>query len=100
MSINLDQLRQQLADLCAKYGLSELYVFGSVARGDDGPDSDVDLLYVRAPSTVMTFIDLMNLQEELETLLNRRVDLVPKTGLHQLIRDQVLADARVLYAAA
>jgi hypothetical protein len=100
MGINLEAVRQQLADLCRKYGLSELSVFGSVARGDEKPDSDVDLLYVRAPSTVLTYVHLMDLREELEALLGRTVDLVPKTGLHRLIRDQVLADARVLYAAA
>jgi uncharacterized protein len=100
MGINLEAVRQQLAELCRKYGLSELSVFGSVARGDEKPDSDVDLLYVRAPSTVLTYVDLMDLKEELEALLSRSVDLVPKTGLHRLIRDQVLADARVLYAAA
>jgi predicted nucleotidyltransferase len=39
----------RLAELCQKYGIAELSVFGSVARGDARPDSDVDLLYVRVP---------------------------------------------------
>ena len=63
-----------------------------------GPDSDVDLLYVRVPgkNLGMAYFDL---QEDLERLYGRHVDLVAKDGLHRVIRDQVLADAQVLYAA-
>jgi predicted nucleotidyltransferase len=100
MSIDLEPLRPQIAALCAEYGIAELAVFGSVARGDDDSDSDVDLLYVVAPSTVMGFVRLSRLQEEFEELLGRPVDLVPKVGLHWVIRDRVLADSKVLYAAA
>ena len=73
-------------------------LFGSVARGDAGPDSDVDLLYVRVPGNDlgMAYLDL---QDDLERLFGRHVDLVAKDGLHRVIRDQVLADAQVLYAA-
>jgi uncharacterized protein len=50
--VTLDEIRAlsaRLADLCRKYGIAELAVFGSVARGSARPDSDVDLLYVRVP---------------------------------------------------
>jgi len=79
-------------------GIAELSVFGSVARGDARPGSDVDLLYVRAPGNDlgMSYFDL---QDDLEKLFGRPVDLVPNEGLHRVIRDQVLADAQVLYAA-
>jgi predicted nucleotidyltransferase len=100
-AVNLDEIRAlsaRLAELCRKYGIAELAVFGSVARGDAGPDSDVDLLYVRVPGNDlgMAYFDL---QEDLERLFGRRVDLVAKDGLHRVIRDQVLADSQVLYAA-
>ena len=88
----------QLADLCRKYGIAELAVFGSVARGDAGPDSDVDLLYVRVPGNDLG-MSYFALREDLEELFGRPVDLVAKDGLHRVIRDQVLADAQVLYAA-
>ena len=99
--MNLDEIRAlgaRLAELCRKYGIAELAVFGSVARGDARPDSDVDLLYVRVPGNDlgMAYFDL---QEDLEHLFGHRVDLVAKDGLHRVIRDQVLADAQVLYAA-
>jgi uncharacterized protein len=88
----------RLAELCQRYGIAELSVFGSTARGDSGPDSDVDLLYVRVPGNDlgMAYFDL---QDELEALFGRPVDLVSKDGLHRVIRDQILSDAQVLYAA-
>jgi predicted nucleotidyltransferase len=88
----------RLAGLCEKYGIAELSVFGSVARGDARPDSDVDLLYVRVLGNDLG-MSYFALQEDLEKLFGRRVDLVPKEGLHRVIRDRVLADAQVLYAA-
>ena len=91
-------LGERLAELCRKYGIAELAVFGSVARCSAQPDSDVDLLYVRTPGNDLG-MSYFALQEDLEELFGRPVDLVQKDGLHRVIRDQVLADAQVLYAA-
>lgn len=99
--MTLDEIRAMgllLAELCQKYGIAELSVFGSVARGDVRPDSDVDLLYVRLPGNDLG-MSYFALQEDLEKLFGRPVDLVPKDGLHRVIRDEVLGDAQVLYAA-
>jgi predicted nucleotidyltransferase len=99
--VTLDEIRAmglRLAEICQKYGISELSIFGSIARGDDRPDSDVDLLYVRLPGNDLG-MSYFSLQEDLEKLFGRPVDLVPKDGLHRAIRDQVLDDAQVLYAA-
>jgi uncharacterized protein len=99
--VTLDEIRAlgpRLAELCEKYGIAELAVFGSIARGDERPDSDVDLLYVRLPGNDLG-MSYFALQEDLEKLFGRPVDLVPKDGLHRAIREQVLEDARVLYAA-
>jgi uncharacterized protein len=94
----INALGLRLAELCQKYGIAELSVFGSVARGDAQPDSDVDLLYVRAPGNDLG-MSYFALQDDLEKLFGRPVDLVSKEGLHRVIRDQVLADAQVLDAA-
>jgi predicted nucleotidyltransferase len=99
--VTLDEIRRlapKLAELCRRYGIAELSVFGSVARGEDRPDSDIDLLYVRVPGNDLGMA-YFSLQEDLEKLFGRPIDLVPKDSLHRVIRDQVLADAQVLYAA-
>lgn len=93
---SVDQAR--LADVCERYGVAELAVFGSVARGEARPDSDLDLLYVLAPGRHLGF-SINRLEDELSELFGRPVDLVSKAALHRAIRDEVLAEARELYAA-
>lgn len=90
--------RSQLTDVCIRYGVVELSVFGSAARGEARPDSDLDLLYVLAPGAHLGF-SLNRLEDELASLFDRRVELVSKASLHRAIRDEVLAEAREVYAA-
>ncbi len=91
--------RRQVADLCQRYQVRRLALFGSVLRADFRPDSDVDVLVDFAPQAQVGFITLARLQRELADLLGRPVDLVPRTGLKPVIRDQVLASAEEIYAA-
>lgn len=90
--------RRRLADVCERYGVAELSAFGSVVRGEDQPDSDLDLLYLLAPGHHLGF-SINRLEDELSELFGRTVDLVSKAALHPAIRDQVLAEARLLHAA-
>ncbi|MBS1846819.1 MAG: nucleotidyltransferase family protein [Actinobacteria bacterium] len=87
-----------LSRICERYGIAELSVFGSVARGTVRRDSDVDLLYVLAPGRHLGF-SINDLEDELSKLFGRRVDLVARSALHRMIRDEVLAEARTLHAA-
>ena len=89
----------EIAEFCRRYRVRELSLFGSALGDDFGDDSDVDLLVEFEPGARPTFITLGQMEEELESLLGRRVDLVPKGGLKPLIRQSVLDSARVLYAA-
>lgn len=98
MSVDFDAVRPQLEELCRRYKVAELSVFGSVARGEDRPGSDIDLLYLDAADTDLG-LAFFDLQDELEELLGRPVDLVSKEGLHWVIRDRVLDEAQVLYPA-
>jgi len=68
-------------------------------RPDHRPESDVDLLVSFAPAARVTFLTLARMQRELEALVGRKVDLVPKDGLKPTIRNHILATARVLYTA-
>lgn len=90
--------RARLAEVCERYGVAELAVFGSVARGEARPDSDLDLLYVLAPGRHLGF-SINRLEDDLAELFGRPVDLVSKAALHRAMRDEVLAEARELYAA-
>jgi predicted nucleotidyltransferase len=74
----------------AAHGVAITGVFGSVARGDDGPDSDVDLL-VTLPAGMGLF-DMGRVTNELEALLGARVDLVPAADLKPGVRKNVLAE--------
>ena len=88
----------RLAEVCSRYGVAELLVFGSIARGDASPDSDVDVLFVLREDARLGFA-MFDLERELADVFGRPVDLLSKDSIHRLIRDQVLADARVVYAA-
>ena len=84
--------------LCRKYQVSELSVFGSALRPDFSEHSDIDLLVLFKPEARIGF-EFVALERELSEVIGRKVDLVPKDGLKPLIRDEVLAEAHVLYAA-
>jgi len=88
-----------LADLCRKYRVRELSVFGSAARGDMRPDSDIDLLVEFLPDAKIDLVDYASLMLDLSQLIGSKVDLVSKKGLKPLIRASVLKEARLLYAA-
>ena len=89
----------KLADLCRQYRVRELSVFGSAARGEMRPDSDIDLLVEFIPEAKVDLLDHAGLMLDLSQLLGRRVDLVSKKGLKPLIRASILEEARLVYAA-
>lgn len=86
----LNRLREDFPALRERYGVASLGLFGSVARDEDGPDSDVDLLVTFRDEP--TFTGFMGLKEDLEKLLGRRVDLVTASGLKERIRERVMAE--------
>lgn len=88
-----------LAELCRKYQVQELALFGSAIRGEQNADSDLDFLVEFDSQARIGFLTLSGLSRELSELLHCPVDLVPKAGLKAAIRGQVLAEAEVVYAA-
>lgn len=94
--VTVDEAR--LADVCARYGIARLLVFGSVARGTATPDSDIDVLYELAPGRRLGW-EIEQLADELAALFGRPVDLVSLDALRRRLKDIVLSEARTLYAA-
>lgn len=89
----------QVADLCRRYQVHRLALFGSVLRDDFRFDSDVDILVDFEPAAQVGFVALALLQREFAELLGRPVDRVPGSGLKPVIREEVLASAEEIYAA-
>lgn len=83
--------RDVIVALAAKHGAHNVRVFGSAARDEAGPQSDVDIL-VDLDSD-RSLLDLGGLLMDLEELLGRKVDIVTEKGLHWYIRDKVLKEA-------
>lgn len=91
---------RELELLCSRWKIRELALFGSVLRSDFGPDSDIDCLVTFAPEARWSLFDLVGLQDELESLFGRPVDLVEKNALRNPFRRrEILRTHRVLYAA-
>jgi uncharacterized protein len=88
----------RLKEICERYGVVRLELFGSSVRGEAGADSDVDLLYTLAPDTHLGW-EIEDLEAELAAAFGRPVDLVSRRFIHPRIREQVLTEARPLYAA-
>jgi predicted nucleotidyltransferase len=83
--------RQAILKVAEQHGARNVRVFGSVARGDERPESDLDLLVDLDPDR--TLLDLVALHDALEQLLERSVDVITEAGLRDRIRDRVLAEA-------
>jgi len=82
------QLEEVLPLLRERFGVAKIGIFGSTARGDDRPESDVDVLVEFAPGQT-TFRNFMELAFYLEDLFGRRVDLVTDQGLSRYLRPYV-----------
>lgn len=95
--VNVDY--ERLREVCTRYGIVRLRVFGSISRGEDGKDSDIDLLYTVAPGVRLGYFKLFAFVDELEAILGRKADLVSENYVHPLMREKVLSDARPFYAA-
>lgn len=83
--------RDEVLRIAASHKALRVRVFGSVARGEDGPDSDLDLLVDFADGT--SLFDLVHLGDELEDLLGVPVDIVSTGGLRGARGERMLADA-------
>ena len=90
----LKEKREEILRTASKHGARNVRVFGSVARGEARPDSDVDLLVEVGPDRTPFFPG--GLIADLEDLLGKKVQVVTQEGLHWYIRERVLEEAVAL----
>jgi uncharacterized protein len=90
----LERKREEILLVAARHGVRNVRIFGSVARGDAVPTSDVDVLVDLDPDR--SLFDLGAFLEEVKSLLGCRVDVVTENGLRARIRDRVLQEAVTL----
>ena len=92
----------RIAEICQRYGVRELSVFGSLLRDDFTPDSDIDFLVAFRDDDAGPWMGkLTRMEDDLRTVLGRDVDLVPKESIlkseNWIRRDHILRTARVIY---
>jgi predicted nucleotidyltransferase len=99
-AMTLDDVRRLIEpekDALRAKGVAALYVFGSVARGEAAPASDVDIFIDVAPDARFSIIDLVGVQGDLSERLGVAADLHTREGLHYWIKDAILAEAVQLF---
>jgi predicted nucleotidyltransferase len=90
-----------IGDLCRRYDVAELSLFGSALREDFNQSSDVDFLVLFKGNDLGPWAGkLQHLEADLSTLLGRHADVVPKNELKWVVRDRVLSQAKIIYVAA
>jgi predicted nucleotidyltransferase len=83
-----------MLQIAASHGAEDVRVFGSIARGDAGPGSDVDILINLEPGR--SLLDIVAIKQDLEDLLGCKVDVVTEAALSPYIREQVLKESIAL----
>ncbi len=98
MPMQVDVPLAEIARYCRENKIARLRAFGSVLGDDFTPESDVDLLVAFEPEARISLLDRVRIKRELSELLGREVDLVSEKGISKYIRDEVFAEAEMLFA--
>jgi len=94
MATAIETLVERARPILRQYGVRRASVFGSYARGQEEPESDLDLLVELPPGS--SLLDLVGLEQDLTAELGIKVEATTYGSLHPLMRDQVLADERTI----
>lgn len=94
----------ELADFCGRWQITALEMYGSGSRGDLRPDSDLDFLVTFRAGADWSLFDHVRMKRELESLSERRVDLMTRRALershNRLLREEILSSSRVIFSEA
>jgi predicted nucleotidyltransferase len=98
--LRIDIPIERIEAFCAKWGVAEFSLFGSVLRDSFGPDSDVDVMLKFKPGHGFTFENTPDIQDELEAIFGRAVDVIEKDRIRNPFRRHaIMSSYRVVYAA-
>ena len=90
-------LLQSQSSVLKARGVDHLYIFGSVARGDSGPQSDVDLFMDVVPDKGFSLFDLMDIQDYLSDILQVKTDMMTRNSLHPVLKESIVASAEQIF---
>lgn len=93
--MSIETIKNVIAPILQRYGVRQAAVFGSVVRGEDKPDSDIDIL-VEFERDDISILDFVGIKLELEEALNRKVDLVEYCTIKQIIKEKILSEQVVI----
>ncbi len=91
ISNTIKSKREAILDIARKYGATKLRVFGSMARGEESPESDLDLIVEMERGS--SLLDIIAIKQDIEELLGRKVDIVTEASISPYIRSAVLREA-------
>lgn len=99
MSLRIQVNHEQIAEFCQRHHIRKFAFFGSVLRDDFRSDSDVDVLVEFEPGHRIGLFDLIRMQQEFSNLIGREADFRTPEDLGRYMRDRVVAESEVQYAA-
>ena len=99
MSLNIRVDRDKIAEFCRRHHIRKLAFFGSVLRDDFGSDSDVDVLVEFEPGYCLGLFELIRIQQEFSRMIGREADFRTPEDLGRYMRNRVMAESEVQYAA-
>ena len=97
--MNFEDVKKIVAPVLKKYGVKAASVFGSVARGDAGPDSDVDMV-VKVTQLKFGIWGFVALKQDLEQALSKKVDVISEDALNPKLMDKIKNDLKLIYEGA
>lgn len=92
----IKEISEKVVPIFKKYGIARAGVFGSYARGDNRPDSDVDIL-VTLGDGIFTLLDIARLKDEMRSHLKKEVDIVSDRAVNPYFKDYIYKDLVLIY---
>jgi len=94
--MSIAEIKEKISPILQAYGIKKASVFGSVSRGDERPDSDVDLLVELGPES-MDLIEYISLKHKLEDTLDKDVDLVTEGNINRHMEPYIRPELKIIY---